>query len=860
MGGRQRGRQQQKVVGKPANPGFSQALQDHKAGRLDRAEQGYRAVLAREPGHFHACNNLAVVLKTLGRHAEAETVYRRAIEIDGRQPECHFNLAILLDQMGRSREAEALYRRAVELRDTYVEALSNLGALLMKLRRDEESVELLERALGLSPNHIEARFNLACSLNEIGESERAIEILDGLLELQPRYMQAHLLRAIARIPKIYRDQQHLSDSRARYARALAELEAAVRLDSAEEIAAASAMVGKHQPFFLAYQGQPAPELQQAYGGLMCRIMAAAYPHYAEPPPMPPLEAGKPIRVGLLSGYFRLHSNWKIPIKGWIENLDKGRFQLFGYYTDTPRDEHTAEAERICHKFVQGPKSVADWARTIREDDLHMLIVPEIGMDHLTAAIAALRLAPVQATSWGHPMTSGYPTLDYYLSSDLMEPEGAEAQYSEKLVRLPNLSIHYTPIRLPEAPVTRARMKVEEDAVVYWCCQNLAKYLPEYDDIFPRIAARVPKARFVFVQYRTGGGRVNRVFRERLAEAFARHGLDAGEHCRFLPQMDAPTFAAASRQADIFLDSIGWSGCNSTIEAIASHMPVVTLPGATMRANHSAAILRMMGLGDTICGSLDEYLEMAVQLGLDPNRRRALSARVAEGEPRIYTDMACVRGLERFILESVGAEMPIPAEPASPAQAALAPLFAALRPARVMTVGSPPGWSEAAAALGATTLRPPLPPGQTVDLALCLGALDGVAAETLPGVLDSLAGLAGAVLFASTGSQRERDLPWWTAEFARRGLQPVDAFRARLWTEASHPAWLRQSIVLFAAPATSARLGHGWEPGPRFPLDAAHPEMVAPLAAAMDRLRVLAREGGQFRLGLDGAGNLTVARS
>src|SRR6185312_6421819 len=114
---------------------------------------------------------------------------------------------------------------------------------------------------------------------------------------------------------------------------------------------------------------------------------------------------------------------------------------------------------------------------IGADAPHVLIYPEIGMDPMAARLAALRLAPVQCSSWGHPQTSGYPTIDHFLSSAAMEAEGADAFYSERLVRLPGLSTAYTPLPGAPAVVGRADLGLREDAVVYWCGQSLQKHLP-----------------------------------------------------------------------------------------------------------------------------------------------------------------------------------------------------------------------------------------------------------------------------------------------------------------------------------------------------------------------------------------------
>ena len=98
-----------------------------------------------------------------------------------------------------------------------------------------------------------------------------------------------------------------------------------------------------------------------------------------------------------------------------------------------------------------------------------------------------------------------PTLDYFLSSDLMEPPDAADHYSERLIRLPNLSIYYEPIADPVAPMSRSELGLRADAAVYWCGQSLFKYLPQYDRVFAEIAARVADCQFVFIRHPTGQG-------------------------------------------------------------------------------------------------------------------------------------------------------------------------------------------------------------------------------------------------------------------------------------------------------------------------------------------------------------------
>ncbi|WP_257237152.1 hypothetical protein [Nostoc sp. 'Peltigera malacea cyanobiont' DB3992] len=121
----------------------------------------------------------------------------------------------------------------------------------------------------------------------------------------------------------------------------------------------------------------------------------------------------------------------------------------------------------------------------------------MGMNPQTLQMAGLRLAPVQCVAWGHPVTTGLPTIDYFLSSELMEPENGQEHYSEKLIRLPNIGVSYPKPYIPPVIKTRSYFQLLDDAVIYLCCQAPFKYLPQYDFIFAEIARRVPQAKFVF---------------------------------------------------------------------------------------------------------------------------------------------------------------------------------------------------------------------------------------------------------------------------------------------------------------------------------------------------------------------------
>ena len=163
--------------------------------------------------------------------------------------------------------------------------------------------------------------------------------------------------------------------------------------------------------------------------------------------------------------------------------------MFCYNTSYKQDAETEIAKAHAHRFEQGPHPAEEWRRIIEADRPHVIIYPEIGMNHEASELAALRLAPVQCSYIGHPQTSGYPTIDCFLSGELFEPPDGAEHYSEKLVKLPNIAFHYEPLKLDTVIVNRQELGLRPSATVYWCAQSLFKYLPQYDDVFPRIARK-----------------------------------------------------------------------------------------------------------------------------------------------------------------------------------------------------------------------------------------------------------------------------------------------------------------------------------------------------------------------------------
>jgi predicted O-linked N-acetylglucosamine transferase (SPINDLY family) len=163
---------------------------------------------------------------------------------------------------------------------------------------------------------------------------------------------------------------------------------------------------------------------------------------------------------------------------------------------------------------------------------------------------------------------------------------------------------------------------------------------------------VPRARFVFFS----GTRedVTQAARDRLSARLADAGHDASHRMIVLPTLNESGFRGIGVLADVLLDSIGWSGFNTTIEIIDGGAPVVSVPGPFMRGCHTAAALTAIGLPDMVSADRNDYTARAIRLGVEPDLRRAERARLHAAVPRLYRDPRPIRALEALLADVCGA--------------------------------------------------------------------------------------------------------------------------------------------------------------------------------------------------------------
>ncbi len=621
-----------------------------ETGRIDEAIDYYRKALYLNPEHVAALYNLGYALQIKRQFDEAIACYQKAVQINPKLIAAYQNLGCIYQDKGLLENGIECFQRVLQIDPLFLDAYIGLGMLFHAKGLIEDAMACFRTALKLKADCANAYYGIGIILNEIGKQDDAMNFFKKAIKYSPNFIQAKWAHCMSHLKPVYQDETSIYDARERYKKELLEVHSLCSSLSRKDIESLTDAVGTIQPFYLTAQGLNNKDLQRIYGEIVCKTMALTYPKFAKLPMRSFKSKIGPLKVGFVSRFFNWHSVWKIPLSGWIKNLDNSKFLIYGYHTGRKKDNITYLARHICDKFVEDIYSFEKLCEIIYEDNLDILIYPEIGMDPVSLKLAALRLAPVQCSSLGHPDTTGLPTIDYYLSSDLMEPPDAEQHYTEKLVRLTNLGFFYEPFKVSNVKFTREDIGLKESSVIFLCSHSLFTHLPQYDLIYPRIAAELKDCHFVFIAHKYR--EITEKFYFRIKKVFKHEGMNADKYVKILPRLDQERYHMLNKLSDVFLDTIGWSANNSTFEAIFCNLPIVTFPGNLMRQRHCAGILSMMGLTETVASSIENYIDIAVRLGRDKELRRDVAERIMENKHKIYCDKKAIRAFESFLLDAI----------------------------------------------------------------------------------------------------------------------------------------------------------------------------------------------------------------
>jgi protein O-GlcNAc transferase len=545
-------------------------------------------------------NNLGNALNMKGRHEEAIVHYQSALQLRPDYVEAHNNLGLALNALGKTEKAIPHYKRALELRPDYAGAHNNLGLAMFKADdNSEEAIAHIRQALELMPDNFDAHNNMALVFCAQGKLDQALPHYQRSLDLRPNNIDTYIS-----IGGAYLDLGHHDQALEYYEKALV-----IKPDHTT--------LHDNKLLTLNYMPNcdPASLYEHHRKYFRCcaeSLLSTIQPHLNNRSP------NRRLRIGYVSSDFRQH-----PVAHFIEPVlerhNHEKFEIYCYYADSREDAINRRIRSYADKWreIMG-KPDEEVVRTIREDQIDILVDLGGHTGGTRLLIFARKPAPVQVTWLGYPNTTGLTTMDYRITDIYADPVGmTEAFHSEQLVRLPECFSCYSPPRnspdVAESPFFR------DGYITFGSFNNFAKVSTEVMRLWAKVLVAVPDSRLI-LKYRGLNGDY---LQKRVVDFFASCNVPA-DRLELLGS-DGSQFDHLARynDIDIALDTFPYNGTTTTCDAIWMSVPVITLAGQTHVGRVGVSQMNNLGLSELIAISQEDYVLKAEKLAKNTDYLRKL---------------------------------------------------------------------------------------------------------------------------------------------------------------------------------------------------------------------------------------------
>jgi protein O-GlcNAc transferase len=620
-------------------------LAHHALDRQERAIELLGRAKAGAPDDKTIRLNLAAMLEGAQRQADALREYAALAQLRPTDAECFLKLAIALRRAGLTDRSVDMAKQALNLDPAYAEAHALLGNIYADAARLDDARAHREQAAALAPDNAAYHAALGDARQLCGDFLVALAAYDRACELSPTD-GLRVRRALA-MPVVAESAEAVAAQRTRVEAEIARLEQ-------QGLSIADPVRDVAKTFFqFGAQGiddRPFLERLARLYLAACPSLAyeAAHCRNAERP-----HEGR-IRLAFVSPYLRDHTLGRLlgPI---IERLGREQLEVTVAGFAPPADDMARRIASSADRRMILPRDLAGAREALADAELDIIVYAGIGMDPLLYFLAFARLAPLQCSGWGYPITSGIPAMDVFLSSALVEATEADAHYSETLVRLSSLGTYY---RRPAIPAldrhdAAKRLGLDPSRHIYLYPYNPFRFPSEFDPVIEDILGRDPMAEIAMLEG------PSRRHRELLEQRLARTAPRSRGRLRFLARRPYQEFLAIYPAADVVLDPFVFSGGNTSFEAFAAGVPIVTLPGALRRSRLTYAMYRRMRFMECVAKDGADYVSKAVAIATTPDLRRVLSREIGQRAAFLYEDAQAVSDYEAFFLRHAGGQTPPP---------------------------------------------------------------------------------------------------------------------------------------------------------------------------------------------------------
>lgn len=563
---------------------LEQAVSLQQAGRLVEAETLYRRILEVAPQEPQVLHRLGLLRHQLGDFAAAVELISRSINADPKSAITRCNLGRALLAMNRAEEAVAAFSASLKLDPSLFESHNNLGNAYLHQGNLPAALRSYLDAIRVKPDSAVAHLNHGAALRQLGRLDDAVAAYETAIKLDPAMREARV-----NLAAVYKDQGRLNE-------AMSILREALTLNPDDPLVCSAVIY-----------------LQYFMPGVSQQMLHASELEFNERFKNPALakwsgakaseDPNRALRIGYVSPDFNDHVVGRniLPL---FKHHDRSLFYITCYSNSRRHDGLTTQFQSLSDNFrtILGmPDDAA--ARLINADRIDILVDLSLHLNGNRLPLFAHKPAPVQVTFAGYPGSTGLSAIDYRLTDPYLDPPGTDALYSEASIRLPRSFWCYDPIG--DEPQVNDLPAISNGFITFGCLNNFCKINSDVLNLWARLLEQLPTSRLVILA--PPGSHRQRVL-DQLKTASGR--------VVFVDPRPRVEYLKLFHKIDLALDTFPYNGHTTSLDGLYMGVPMVSLAGPTIVSRAGVSQLSNLGLNELIAESPEDYLRIAGSLAAD----------------------------------------------------------------------------------------------------------------------------------------------------------------------------------------------------------------------------------------------------
>ena len=557
--------------------------------KLDKAIENYKKALKINPNYAQAYNNLGIALHKLNKINEAIDNYKKAIDLKNNFAEAFNNLGNAIRDLNMLKDALPYYVKALQFKSDYAEAYNNIGATYENLGDKKKALNNYEKAIKIKPDYAEVYNNIGTLLNSLGRFDESLSNFNKAIKLKPNY------------EKTYNNLGNLLNDLGKYDEATDAYRKAIKIKPDYAKAYSNLL------FNLNYKTNYDHNLylfEAKKFSLNCKSnkknFSLEYKYEKNP---------KKLRLGFMSADFGNHPGGYFTLST-LRELRKKNFDLIAYPTINRDDEFSPHFRPLFSKWnLIDKKKDEEVVETIVNDKIHILLDVQGHSGKNRLPIFMFKPAPIQA-SWLGQGSTGISQMDYFIGSPHTTPKNEENHYTEKVLRLPEISQCFTP---PDYDVQiNSLPALKKGFLTFGCINKLTKVNDDVIILWSKILQLVPNSKLILKNRNLENENVAK----NILKKFQNQKI---EKKRLILSGESSTrkeLLKVYNEIDIALDPFPFQGNTSTCESAWMGVPVITLKGNRYLFHFGESINSNLGMHDWIANNHDEYVSKAIKFSSD----------------------------------------------------------------------------------------------------------------------------------------------------------------------------------------------------------------------------------------------------